>query len=167
MQCAFINCNFRIQNLFPRSVLSFWSLCIKQVLVLQSRVFPEDIFDSTSWVIQISIFRLFAMFPLLTTIADITHSTKFGWVHSGNDMVKHRASKFCQACSDGFVLLFQFFQKNVGNLSLEQGPTHPVHVTKSLKCYLLLISTVVLSKYFSILGGNIFWVRWAHAITFI
>lgn len=82
---------------------------------------------------------------------------------------RNRASKFCQACTDGFVLLFHFYQLQMWEISVWSRTRTPSAHDKVLDndgSYLLLIFTVVLSKYSSILGRKIFWVGWGHAITF-
>lgn len=83
---------------------------------------------------------------------------------------RNRASKFSQACTDWFVLLFQFYQVQMWEISVWSRTNTPRACEKVLDndgSYLLLAFTVVLSKYCSILGRNIFWVGWGHAITII
>lgn len=71
MQCIFINYSFKRQ-------LPFKSVCVKQVPELKSREVPEDMFCdlTSSQSIQISIFRLFAIFSLLNTVPRIARYIK-------------------------------------------------------------------------------------------
>lgn len=155
-------------------------------------------FDLTSSQgIQISIFRLFTMFSLLNTVPHVAHYLKslaeflislkmrlcfiyviffqYCFSNFGNDFMKDRdknsPSKFCQSCTDCFMLPSPDLPNTVvGNLSLEQKSTHLQHMTKFLSLMGVTFCSYLLLPYqniFAIFGRNIFWVRWADTIIFI